>query len=202
MNLRIGKATVNVSIDDQDMGGEFPGECCWNLDVASLRRILAVFPKLETAAMIPDSIGDAIEHYDEGDDIPETLDDLPEDYILSFRDADSGIFLVAAMGAIGGEWAVSWEGEGEMWFFHDWDHATHDAYEDGKTIRIEIDGDREIRAYIAGARGAIRNGADIGDVCNELAGIVEPFRERFGYEPSNMWSGIFEGFTLAEPANV
>ena len=130
MNLRIGKATVNVSISDEDMGGEFPGECCWNMGVASLRRILAVFPDLENSMSIPDSIGNAIEEYDDCDEeIPETLADLPDDYILSFRDADSGIVLAHAMGAIGGEWAISWEGEGEMWFFHDWDHATHDAYD-------------------------------------------------------------------------
>lgn len=199
MQLEIGKAKFEVSIMDEDMGGEFPGECCWMLDVKSLRLILERFPKLENSFGIPDAIGNAIEECDELDELPETLADLPDDWQVSFRDADSGILLVHAMGEIGGEWSLSWEGEGEMWFFHDWDHAVNDAYNDGAGgIAVEIDGDREQRAYVAGARGAIRNGADIGEICNALAAIVEPFRERFGYEPSRMWGSIFEGFTLAE----
>ena len=203
MQLEIGKAKFEVSIRDEDMGGEFPGECCWMLDAKSVRLILERFPKLESSFSIPDAIGNAIEECDELDELPERLEDLPDDWNLLFRDADAGIVLVQAMIEIGGEWSVSWEGEGEMWFFHDWDHAVNDAHDNGNGgIDVQIDGDREERAYVAGARGAIRNGADIGDICNALAAIVEPFRERFGYEPSRMWGSIFEGFKLAEAVTV
>tara|TARA_R110002126_G_C10490983_1_gene504898 strand:+ start:139936 stop:140553 length:618 start_codon:yes stop_codon:yes gene_type:complete len=205
MQLEIGKAKFEVSIRDEDMGGEFPGECCWMLDAKSMCLILERFPELDNSFSIPDGIQEAIENWTEENEETEcyTLADLPDDWQISFRDADSGIVLVCAMIEIGGEWSLSWEGEGEMWFFHDWDHAVNDAHDNGNGgIDVAIDGDREERAYVAGARGAIRNGADIGDICNALAAVVKPFHERFGYEPSRMWGGIFEGFKLAEAVTV
>lgn len=199
MKLQIGQATFSVELYQEDMGGEFPGECEWQLDAKSLRLILERFPKLETSAMIPDAIGDAIEYAETEDGEPaETLADLPDDCVISFRDADSGIFLVRAMAEIGGEWELSWQGENETWFFHDWDHATHDAYERAGEIRIEIDGERELRAQIAGGREALKHGIGLDTVCEALASILEPFRERFGYAPDRLFSGVFEGFEVAK----
>lgn len=199
MKKQLGSATFNVSLYTEDYGSEINGECCWVLSVDTLRRIFARFPELETFGMIPDAIGDAIENGQARDDIEnaEKLSDLEPEESVSIRDADTGIVLVAAMAEIGGEWHVQWQGENETWFFHDWDHATHDT-EIGKNfpVIVSIDWDTERRAQVNGAREALKAGISIDDVVSAVASITEEFESRFKTPIGSIWSDIFRGMVV------
>lgn len=194
MKKQLGNATFNVTLHQEDLGGENAGECCWVLSVGALLRIFAKFPKLETFGSIPDAIGDATEYGQarEGIETPEKLSDLDEEESVSIRDADSGIVLVAAMAEIGGEWDVQWQGENETWFFHDWDHATHDTDigRDGPEIS-GIDYDSERRAQVNGAREALKAGISIDTVCEAIASILDEFQSRFKAPIGSIWSDVF-----------
>jgi len=197
MKKQLGNATFNVSLYVEDYGSENNGECCWVLSVADLLRIFVVFPKLETFGTISEAIGDAIENGQarDGVETAEKLSDLDHEESVSIRDADSGIVLVAAMAEIGGEWNVQWQGENETWFFHDWDHATHDT-EMGKDypVIVGIDWDTERRAQINGAREALKAGISIDDVVSAVASITEEFESRFKAPIGTIWSDIFRGW--------
>lgn len=199
MKKQLGNATFNVTLCVEDYGSETNGECCWVLSVGALLRIFARFPDMEEMGMIPDAIGDAIEHGQarEGVETAKKLADLDAEESVSIRDADSGIGLVAAMAEIGGEWDVQWQGENETWFFHDWDHATHDTYIGSRMPHIgNIDWDTERRAQVNGAREALKAGISIDDVCSAVASITEEFESRFKAPIGNIWSDIFRGMVV------
>ena len=201
MRKQLGSTTFTVYLHTEDYGSENAGECCWTLSVADLRRIFAVFPKLETFAMIPDAIGDATENGEaiEGKDHAETLADLIPEQDVSIRDADAGIVLIRAMAEIGGEWSITWTGENTTWFFHDWDHATHDTDVTANGPEISgIDGESERRAQVNGARDALRNGVSIDDVCTAIVSILEEYERRFKYSLGSIWSDVFQGFEVAK----
>ncbi len=148
MQKRIGKALVSVDITTEDYGAEVPGECEWTFSMADLRKVFARFPKLRENGNLGDGIGQAIEYSSESDCLKEgleyadSLDDFTDEAMVSFQDADAGILILHAIGCVGGEgWSVYWTGENATWFFHDWDHAECDAYDDGDTVAIEIDAD-------------------------------------------------------------
>lgn len=199
MKKQIGKATINVTLLVEDLGSEINGECCWVLSVAELLRIIDVFPNIDSQFGIPDAIGDAIENGQAHDDIAEAkqLSDLEPDESVSIRDADAGIILIAAMGKIGGEWNLQWQGENETWFFHDWDHATHDVFIGHRGPEImRISDDMERRAQINGAREALKAGISIDDVVMSVSSITEEFKSRFKTEIGTIWSKIFEGMVV------
>lgn len=189
----LGSAKIHASIYQQDMGEEFPGECEWTLSVEHLRRIFARFPKLEYSGMISEGIGNALENCESG---AEEFDDMLPEESVSFRDADSGILLLRAMAEIGGEWHVDWNGENETWFFHDWDHAENDCWISNDVPEIRVDADAEHRALANGAHAALMAGIDLATVCEVLATSMEPFRERFGYKPDDLFARVFHGLKL------
>jgi hypothetical protein len=206
MQKQLGNATFDVHVGYEDFGSEQQGECCWNLNVGSLRRIFARFPKLATFGMIPDAIGDAIEYggedsetLKEGKELAETLDDFTDEKIILIRDTDAGIVLIRAMAEIGGEWKLEWYGENKTWFFHDWDHAIHDTDVTSNGPEISgIDWDSERRAQVNGAREALRNGVSIDDVCEAVGSILEEFESRFKAPIGSIWSDIFRGFEISK----
>lgn len=206
MERHLGQATFDVGLIWEDLGGENAGECCWNFSIGDLRRVFAQYPKLSLFGTIPEAIGDAVEYgsedpdtLKEGIEIPESIDDFTDDKIVSVREADSGIVLLAAMGEIGGHWKIEWQGENKTWFFHDWDHARHDTIigPDGPSI-TGIDWDTERRAQVNGARDALRNGVSIDDVCEAVVSILEEFERRFRSPIGSIWSDIFEGFQISK----
>ncbi len=204
MQKQLGNATFNVSLSTEDLGGENPGECSWTFGLGALRKVFARFPMLETFGMIPDAIGDAVEYSSdepetlkEGKELAETLDDFTDEKSLTIRNADSGIVLIRAMAEIGGEWHVEWSGDNKTWFFHDWDHATHDTKVTAKGPEItEIDCDDERRAQVNGAREALKSGVSVDDVCAAVHSIMEEYENRFDANLNDVWSDIFRGFMV------
>ena len=192
MKKQLGNATFDVSLSTQDYGGEVVGECCWTVSVPDLRKIFARFPNMEHEGSIPESIGNVIH-----DNNAETFAELLDEESISFRDADAGILFVAAMAEMGGKWSIHWEGENATWFFHDWDHATHDTEVgiNGPKI-VRIDADRERRAQVNGAREALKAGISVDDVCEAVASILDEYKTRFGTRLESIWSDIFQGKKL------
>jgi hypothetical protein len=187
-----GNAMFNVTLHTEDYGEEISGDCCWNVSVGDLRKIFARFPKLESWRSFPDSIGQACEDAD----VP-VFENLADDDIVSFRDADAGIIMISAMADIGGVWNISWQGDNQMWFFHDWDHVLHDVEMHHDMPKIgTIYAENEQRALVNGAREALKAGISIDLVCEAIAPIGKQFEGRFAQKLENIWSDIFHGMMI------
>lgn len=195
ISLPLGKATIHASVYEQDMGGGFPGTCEWSIEAGQLRKLIASFPALADDSDINEGIGNAVERIGDGE--TESLETMQDDESVSFNSADAGIKLLACMGQIGGEWPVTWNGEGETWFFHDIEHARNDVLIEGDDVpTIYIDAQSEERAQVNGARAALAHGVPIDEVVESVVSILDEFESRFSYRPA-LLARIFHGFKVA-----
>mgnify|MGYP000323059752 CR=1 FL=1 len=198
----IGDSTFNISTHYEDVGDENPGYCNWVFKAEYLKAVLAKFDSLHNDFSIMEAIGNFIENNNEFE--ASGLADLPDDCEISIQDADAGIKIVAALGTIPGEYNISWHGENNYWFFHDWQHVLNDTeiniYPDytKNLIEIRVDGHNEERAHIEGAKDAIRNGCDISDVIEAINSVMREFESRFKYSISKIWGQIFNKFKIQE----
>jgi hypothetical protein len=134
------------------------------------------------------------------DDLRENGYDDPEHYPdeIPVSDADTAIRLLAIMRTKSGEFQVTYDSEGsEYWAWHDIGHAEHDCdigerwtraksdKADGRRgVMIYVDGEREERALVRGARESVRRGVPIAEIVRELASVAAAYSERFEYESS------------------
>lgn len=202
LTKNIADSKFNISIHYEDVGDEYPGYTNWVFKVEHLKAVLAKFDSLHNDFSITEAIDNFIENNDEFE--ASGLADLPDDCEISITDTDSGIKIVAALGTIPGEYNISWHGENNYWFFHDWQHVLNDTeiniYPDytKNLIEIRVDGPNEERAHIEGAKDALKNGCDISDVIEAINSVMGEFESRFKYSIKQIWSQIFNKFKLQE----